>query len=148
MKNNIKKLLILYIIVANILLVVFLFVYFSKGRIHFDTSDVEINHFSICSLEDIVYERASEISRTIDLGTEYIFVCGFLRTKSPIDFEVFLYRASEKLAFSHDSINDVNQGFFYKKFFLPEELAIGDYRIGAYFYREIIASTTFSIVEP
>lgn len=109
--------------------------------------DVQIPNLLICSSPStpFPFERGVQV-----FSNEYsrIFACGQLYTESPIVLHIYLYKEPARRPIDYNPVGQkYEQGLFNQELRLPERDRGGRYRVDVYLFREIIASTTFMVID-
>jgi hypothetical protein len=127
----------------------FVAITFIRGDWRLSYDDVEITELLVCSEPDIVANNYEGSHQVISSSSTYIYACGQLITKSPIELGFYLFKEPDSKSVDNNPAGEkYGEGFFNQPLYLPDSGRQGHYRIDVYLFRDIIASTAFEVVGP
>lgn len=116
-------------------------------RISYD--DVQISKLLVCLEPDKIAEKMDDSHQVVSSDSKYIFACGQLITNSPVRLHFYLYKKPDSRLIDNSSPGkEFSEGFFNQQLYLPNFNRVGNYQIDVYLFRNIIASTTFDVIDP
>jgi hypothetical protein len=146
MKNS-KRFLTFLLVVITSILGLFIVAYFT-GYLIYSSENANIPSLFFCETENPQIKIYPSDNYVFSSFHSVVYACGYLQTKGHVYIDAYLYKDGiESPVYSSTDIK-VSEGEFSIKLNLPTKDRAGSYHVVIYYFRNILASQTFKIVNP
>lgn len=145
MSIRLRRIFLIFLLIGIIISTITYFL--GDWRISYD--EVKIIQLLICEEPNRIANKMEDNHQVISSNSKYIFACGQLITNSPVRLHFYLYKNPDsRLIDNSPPGKEFGEGLFNQRLDLPDYNRVGNYQIDVYLFRNIIASTTFDVVDP